>query len=282
MSRVTSLSRVSLLPLLFLILGHCLAATPAVPRPAHVLLVIEENRAFGEIIGSTNAPYINELAKQGALFTHSYAIGHPSEPNYVALFSGDTQGVQDDSCPHRYAKPNLASALLQHRLGFAIYSENLPAEGFEDCASPDKLYRRKHNPIPDFSDVPAGMNKPFSAFPVDYSQLPTVAFVVPNMMNDMHDGSVQQADAWLKSQLAGYIRWAESNQSLLILTWDEDDGTDDNRIATLVLGAGVKPGRYAERVTHYDVLRTLADMYGVPAPGLAAAAHPITDIWTVP
>jgi acid phosphatase len=102
------------------------------------------------------------------------------------------------------------------------------------------------------------------------------------MMDDMHDGTVRQGDAWLRSQLAGYIRWAEDNKSLLILTWDEDDGTDNNRIATLVVGAGVKPGRYDEHITHYDVLRTLADMYGVQAPGKAADAHAITDIWTVP
>jgi acid phosphatase len=260
-------------------MGYCAAGAPALPRPAHVVLVIEENRAFGEIIGSADAPYINELAKQGALFTRSYAIGHPSEPNYVALFSGDTQGVQDDSCPHRYDKPNLASALLQQQLSFAIYSENMPTEGFEGCASPDKLYRRKHNPVPDFSDIPAGLNKPFSAFPVDYSKLPTVAFVVPNMLDDMHDGTVQQADAWLKSQLADYIRWAKDNNSLLIITWDEDDGTDDNRIATLVIGAGIKPGRYAEKITHYDLLRTITDIYGVKPVGHATEAKAIDDIW---
>ena len=279
MSRFRVLSRIALLPLLLLPVGYCVAATPALPRPAHVVLVIEENRAFGEIIGSADAPYINALAKQGALFTRSYAIGHPSEPNYVALFSGDTQGVQDDSCPHRYDKPNLASALLQQHQSFAIYSENLPGEGFDGCASLDKLYRRKHNPVPDFGDIPAGTNKPFSAFPADYSKLPTVAFVVPNMMNDMHDGTVQQADAWLKSQLAGYIQWAVSNKSLLILTWDEDDGTDENRITTLVIGAGVKPGHYDERITHYDVLRTLTDIYGAKPMGHATEAKAIADIW---
>lgn len=249
------------------------------PRPDHVVLVIEENRAFKTIMGSAEAPYINQLAADGALFTQSYAIGHPSEPNYVALFSGNTQGVTDDSCPHAYTAPDLASALAEKKLGFAIYSENLPQAGFTGCGSADKLYRRKHNPVPDFTAVPAEANQPFSAFPADYTKLPTVAFVVPNMVNDMHDGSVAQADAWLKQSLDGYVQWARSHHSLLILTWDEDDGTEDNRIVTLVLGEGVKPGRYDEKITHYDVLRTLTDMYGVKSMGHAVEAKAIDDIW---
>ena len=278
MSLVRVLNRSALLVLTALVpAAH--AGTPPLPRPTLVVLVIEENRAFGEIIGSKDAPYINELAQRGALLTQSYAIGHPSEPNYVALFSGDTQGVTDDSCPHRYDKPDLASALSKHKLSFAIYSESMPSEGFVGCGTPDNLYRRKHNPVPDFSDAPASANKPMSAFPSDYSKLPVVAFVVPNMMDDMHDGTVKQADDWLKSQLDGYAKWAAAHDSLLIVTWDEDDNSSNNRIPTLILGAGVKPGQYGEHVTHYDVLRTLADMYGVDAPGKAADAHPITDIW---
>ena len=255
------------------------AVGPTLPRPAHVVLVIEENRAYEQIMGAKDAPYINSLVRQGALMTQSYAIGHPSEPNYVALFSGDTQGVTDDACPHSYTAPELATALAGKQASFAIYSEDLPSVGFTGCGSDNKLYRRKHNPVPDFTAVPAAANQPFSAFPSDYSKLPTVSFLVPNMMNDMHDGSAAQADAWLKQNLDGYIQWAKDHDSILILTWDEDDSAHGNRIMTLVLGAGVKPGQYAARITHYDVLRTLTDMYGAEPLGHAKDAKPITEIW---
>jgi acid phosphatase len=246
-----------------------------------VVLVIEENRSFQTLIGNKEAPYINRLAREGALFTQSYAITHPSEPNYVALFAGSTEGVTDDSCPHSYADTNLATELQEHGLNFAIYSEDLPSVGFTTCGSDNKLYRRKHNPVPDFTQVPATANRPFNDFPADYSQLPTVAFLVPNMMDDMHDGTVPQADSWLKQRLHSYIQWAKAHDSLLILTWDEDDGTENNRIVTIILGAGVTPGRYDQHITHYDLLRTLTDMYGLQPLGHAAQAADITGIWKV-
>jgi len=119
-------------------------AAGSVPRPDHVVIVIEENHGYGEIIGSASAPYINSLAQQGALFTHSFAITHPSEPNYLALFSGSTQGLTDDSCPNTFAAANLASQLLAAGFSFAGYSESLPATGSTVCAAGS--YRRKHNP----------------------------------------------------------------------------------------------------------------------------------------
>ena len=273
------LSVKSLLALCLALNSIAVLAAPTLPKADHVVLVIEENRAFKTMLGNPDAPYINQLASEGALMTQSFAIMHPSEPNYVALFSGDTQGVKDDSCPHSYTAPNLAEALTDKGLSFAIYSESLPQAGFMDCGSADKLYRRKHNPVPDFSKVPATANQPFSAFPADFSKLPTVAFLVPNMMDDMHDGSVAQADAWLKQNLDGYIQWAKAHHSLLILTWDEDDGSQNNQIATIILGGDVKPGRYDQHVTHYGVLRTLTDMYGLQPIGHGAEATAISGIW---
>lgn len=253
------------------------AANP--PKQQHVVVVIEENRSLVNMRGAPEVPYINRLADQGALLTNYYAIRHPSEPNYVALFSGDTQGVQDDSCPHAYQKPNLADSLAAKQVSFAIYSENMPAVGFTGCGSEDKLYRRKHNPVPDFTTVPADDNRPFSDFPSDYSKLPAVSFVVPNMMDDMHDGTPAQADAWLKDKLDGYRQWAMQHHSLLIVTWDEDDGADNNRVMTVVLGQDVKPGKYAQKLNHYDLLRTLTDLFGAAPVGAAAETKGIGDIW---
>src|SRR5436853_945222 len=84
----------------------------SVPRPDHVVVVMEENHSYSEIIGSSAAPYINGLASQGALFTDSYGVEHPSQPNYLDLFSGSNQGITDDSCPHTFSAPNLGSELI--------------------------------------------------------------------------------------------------------------------------------------------------------------------------
>lgn len=87
--------------------GYRAPVANGVPRPDHVVIVIEENHSYSEIIGSPAAPYINSLAAQGALFTQSYAITHPSQPNYLDLFSGFNQGVTNDSCPHYFTTDNL-------------------------------------------------------------------------------------------------------------------------------------------------------------------------------
>jgi hypothetical protein len=109
--------------------------------------------------------------------------------------------------------------------------------------------------------------------------LPTVSFVIPNLNNDMHDGTVAQADAWLRRHLDRYVRWARTHNSLLIVTWDEDDNSQDNQIPTIVTGQPVKPGSYAEQIDHYSVLRTLEDLYGLPDVGSSASAAPIGDCW---
>src|SRR5713226_3514895 len=123
------------------------AGNSSLPRPAHVLVVIEENKAFHQIINSKAAPYINSLVERAALFTESFGITHPSQPNYLALFSGDTHGVIDDRCPISLSGPNLASELTRQRLTFAMYSESLPFIGYTGCASGH--YYRKHNPAVD-------------------------------------------------------------------------------------------------------------------------------------
>ena len=195
------------------------------------------------------------------------------------MFSGSTQGVADDAgLPEPLPGPDLGGELSAAGLSFAGYSEGLPAVGFTGDQSGD--YARKHNPWSDFADVPASADLPFGRFPRDaagYAGLPTVSFVVPDQRHDMHSGSIRDADDWLRRNLGGYARWAESHRSLLVVTWDEDDGGGDNHIATVFSGQPVKPGRYAEPVNHYRLLRTLEDFYHLPATGQAARQQPITD-----
>jgi hypothetical protein len=254
-------------------------AAAAMPQPSHVLVVVEENRSATNIIGNKSAPFINALASGGANMVQSFAETHPSEPNYLALFAGSTLGVTKDSCPvDGGATPNLASELLAAGYTFVGYAESLPAAGSTVCSA--GKYARKHVPWANFSNVPPANSLPFTAFPMgNYASLPTVSFVIPNNDDNMHDGSIAQGDAWLSRELSGYANWAVANNSLLIVTWDEDDGGTRNQIPTLIYGGHVQPGTYNEQISHYNVLSTLEQMYGLPKTGYAAGAAPIATIW---
>jgi hypothetical protein len=250
----------------------------AVPEPAHTVVVVMENHAYTDIIGNPAAPFINTLARHGALFTRSYAVSHPSEPNYLALFSGSTQGIADDGCPYRFATPNLATDLIKAGKSFAGYAEDLPGPGSPVCSAGD--YARKHVPWADFSNVPGSVSLPFTGFPATaFARLPAVSFVIPDLCHDMHDCSVAIGDAWLRGHLGGYADWAMSHDSLLILTWDEDDGSQANHIVTIFAGQQVRPGSYAGPVTHYGVLATIEAAYRLPRDGQAATTTPVTNIW---
>lgn len=252
-------------------------AAPQLPSYEHVVVVIEENHTAASILGNKAAPFINSLAAGGALMTESYAVAHPSQPNYLALFAGDTFGVDSDTCPLDLGDaPNLASALAAAGHSFGGFSEGLPAVGSPVCRAGG--YARKHAPWANFGNVAPEASMPLSSFTGDGS-LPTVSFVVPDLDNDMHDGSIAAADGWLAAHLAGYAQWAKANNSLLIVTWDEDDTSADNRIATILYGDGIRPGTYGQRIDHYSVLSTIEEIYRLPKTGQAAGAAPITGVW---
>jgi acid phosphatase len=258
--------------------GSSSPTAAGVPRFAHIVIAVLENHSFDQVVGQPDAPFISSLVATGAVMTQSYALTHPSEPNYLAMFSGSTQGISDDACPLSFSGPNLARSLLDAGQTFAGYAEDLPAVGYTGCSA--GLYARKHSPWVNFTNVPASLNLPMTRFPSRYAQLPTVSFVIPNLEHDMHDGSLAAADSWLHGQLGGYAAWAPSHNSLLIITADEDDHSADNRIATLLVGAHVAPGRYAQRTDHYGLLRTIEDAYGLAPVGNSAQANPISGIWT--
>lgn len=265
----------------------------------HVVIVVEENKDYDEIIGSPNAPYINSLASQGASFTAMYGEEHHSQGNYFWLLSGSDQNVGfEDVIPNSSNNPNypfrasnLAQQLIAKGLSFKGYSDALPEIGSQVDGPLPSGYARKHVPWISFANVPDGTtvetssNLRFLDFPQSYDELPTVSFVIPNLYHDMHTGTIQDGDTWLQQNLAGYVEWAKVNNSLLILTFDEDDdsmstyigltdpaSSDDsmqNRIVTIFVGAHVKPGLYAEGkgITHVNILRTLEAMYGLGRSG---------------
>lgn len=237
-------------------------ATP-MPAPDHIVVVVLENHSFSQIIDGNDAPFIQELAQGGALFTRSFAHTHPSQPNYFALFSGSTHGVTDNN-DHTLDGPTLADALAGRGKTFLGYAED---------GAP-----RKHKPWASFRRVEA-VGRSFRDFPQDFSTLPTVSFVVPNDQNNMHDGSIAQADRWLGRNLDRYAQWCMTHDSLLVVTFDEDDGSERNRIPTLFVGESVVPGRYDQRIDHYGVLRTILALTDLPPLGRAAFATPISGIW---
>ncbi len=268
---------------------QAIAWPPGLPIYDRIVIVIEENKDYEQVIGNPDAPYINgTLLREGANLLAIYGEEHHSQGNYFWLFSGSNQNVSYFDFVPRWPidAPNLGAQLIAAGRSFKGYAEDLPAIGSTVYRAGS--YARKHVPWISFSNVPNGTtaadssNLRFADFPVDFNDLPTVAIVVPNLDHDMHDGSVAAGDLWLRENLDDYYQWAKTHNSLLILTFDESDSghfglTDPadrepderNRIVTILAGAHVKPGEYAEGagVTHVNLLRTIEAMYGLTPSG---------------
>lgn len=252
------------------------AATP----PDHIVIVIEENHSFQDVIGSPDAPYMNALAQGGASFHRMFAITHPSQPNYIQFFSGASQGITTNNFPTGLplSAPNLASALFAAGKTFISYCEDLPAAGSQVEISGS--YFRKHNPAPNWQVDPPltpgpnqfgpEINQPFTAFPSDFTQLPTVSLVVPNQLHDMHDGTIAQADQWLVDNIQAYANWCQANNSLLIITWDEDSFLSRLQIPTIFHGPMVRTGPVESAATLHDLLNMVCTLYQADAPGAGA------------
>lgn len=211
------------------------AAENILPQPDHVVVAILENHSLRQIMKPSRAPFICSLAANGALFVNAFGVAHPSAPNYFALFSGSTQGISDNN-DHSFNAPNLAEALLAAGKSFI---------GYVETGSP-----RRHNPWESFTGA-STTERNLSDFPSDFTQLPTVSFVIPNLDHDMHNGTVRAGDSWLKIHLGDYAKWAKTHNSLLIITFDESD--DKNHIPTIFYGARVRP--WALPTAHHALQR---------------------------
>jgi hypothetical protein len=268
------------------------------PLPDHIVIVIEENHAYQKIIGSSAAPYINQLADSGALFTQSYALTHPSQPNYLMLYSGSNQGISGTlfgdtyptSTPWSMTLPfntrNMGACLIAKGNTFTGYAEGLPSVGFLGATSGN--YASKHAVYSYWqgtgaNHIPSASNQPLTSFPTNFANLPTVSYVIPNLNDDMHNGTdpatITTGDTWLQNHLDAYIQWAKTHNSLFILTFDEDDNSHSNLIATIFTGQMVKKGQYSETINHYNILRTLEDIYGICHDANDSTVTAITDCW---
>ena len=268
-------------------------AGTAVPLFNHIVVVIGENTNASSVNGSSAAPYINSLANAGAKFSNSYAITHPSQPNYLQLFSGSNQGVTNDNTPSsHFTTPNLARELVNVGKSFINYSEGMPSVGYDGSSS--GLYVRKHNAVANWmgtgsNQVATTLNQPYTSFPTNYNSLPSVSFVIPDLCNDGHDvcapisNRTTQFDRWVQNNLDGYKQYCANpaNNSLLIVTYDEDDFTTTNKIFTVFYGAHILVGTYAQTINHYNVLRTIEEAMGLTThAGAAATSTSINYCWS--
>jgi len=239
--------------------------TPGLAHPDHIIFLWLENRDFDGIIHNGEAPYINSLIKEGTLFTNFYAITHPSYPNYIDFFAGDPNGVTDDGCIDipKFATPNLYTKLKEAGKSFAWYSEDLPATGSKVCIYAN--YVAKHNPVPIFTNVPDSVNKRFEEFPTDYSRLENVVCISPNKVNDMHSGSVQRADSWIKTHLAPLVLWCNTHNSIFVIEFDEGENNGNNRIPVIAVGESVKRAYKLKKMyDHFSWTKTVSAMFSAP------------------
>ncbi len=231
-----------------------------------------ENHSFDQIIGSSDAPYINQLAAQHGLAASFSAEAHPSLPNYIAMTSGSTQGITDDDDPasHPLDVPSLFSLLSGG--DSRSLQESMPSNCLRSDAGD---YAVRHNPQAYYVNLGgdcARYDVPLSD-PPDLSARFT--FVTPNLMHDMHNGTVADGDSWLSTFMPQVLSSSQyaGGRTAVFLTWDEDDLLSGNHIPTLVIAPSVAAGtRVTAPLDHYAMLRATQEMLGVE-PLLGAAAE---------
>jgi len=261
------------------------AAKAPPPRGSRVILVALENAEYGEVIGNSSAPYVNSLARRYGLMTQSYAIRHPSLPNYLALTSGSTQGIGSDCTDCAVSAPNIVDQLEGAGISWKAYLEDLPRPCFAGATSGG--YAKKHNPFAYYSDIVRSRSRcgrltGFTQLAGDLraGRLPTYAWISPNLCDDGHDCGVGAADGFLARSVPALLREL-GPRGFLVLEWDE--GTSDSgccgvakggHIATIVAGPSVRRGaRSAAPIDSYGVLGSIEQALGLAPLGGAADAR---------
>lgn len=263
------------------------SATPT-PSPnlsfSNVFIVVEENHSYSEVVGNSSMPYINSLIDQYGVATQYYANTHPSLPNYLWLTTGSSAGINSNVCGVTVTADNVARELNAAGLSWKSYQEGLPSVGYLGCSSGD--YVQRHNPFAYFSDVINSSSQrrnivPFRQFAIDMANgaLPKYSFIVPDLSNDAHNGSLAQADAWLKSNIAPLLNtsmFRPGGSGLLIITFDEgtDSSNGGGKVAWVVVSPKAKQGyRSTNFYQHQSTLRLMLEGLGVTRlPGAAAGA----------
>jgi hypothetical protein len=263
----------------------------------HVFIILMENHDWRDIKGSSSAPYINSLLAQGSHAEQYYNPPgiHPSLPNYLWLEAGTNFGHLDDNNPssdHQSTTNHLVTLLTKTGLTWRAYEENI--SGTTCPLNSSGEYAVRHEPFTYFDDVTNNLSstsqnciqhlRPFTQLATDLSNNneANYNFITPNLIDDMHDGTIQDGDNWLKTNLPTILNsQAYKNNGVVFITWDEGEG-DDGPIGMIVLSPLAKKN-YSNTI-HYDhssTLKTLEEIFGVsPMLGGAAKATDLSDFFT--
>ena len=275
--------------------GPC--GTAAAPRSyQHVVWILMENHSYSDIIGNTaQAPYINSLAGQCGLATNYHNVSHPSLPNYVAGTSGlavsSLSAFTSDCSPSRKCSTSAPSIFGQGET-WKAYEESMPS----NCdKSNSGNYAVRHNPPPYYTSLTTCSTNdvPSTQLAADLTNntLPAFSFVTPNVIDDMHDGTIAQGDSWLSANVPAILNSTAytSGSTALFITWDEGSGgssgencatnTTDNscKVPTIVVSPSTKAGTKSGTLfNHYSLLATAEQLLGLPALRQAASATTMT------
>jgi hypothetical protein len=260
-------------------------AGSALPRStsSHMLVLLMENEEDTSVLGNPAAPYANALAHRYGLATQSFAVAHPSLPNYLALTSGSTQGITSDCTECHVQARNIVDQLEAAHISWKAYMEDQPASCFRGSGAGG--YARKHNPFIYYDDIAGAPRRcgkivGFGALATDlrHGRLPTYAWISPNLCDDGHDCGVGGGDRFLARAMPALLH-ALGPHGLLVLTWDEGSsdrgccgtGVQGGHIVTILAGPDVRHGaREAQPIDHYGVLGTIEEALGLPPLGGAA------------
>lgn len=279
-----NLTRLLSLTILVAISAACGSSNHGTPPVAstRVFLVVEENHSYSDVIGNSSMPYLNGLASQYGLGTQYYADAHPSIPNYFMLTTGLPETL-NDAFTGTVSDDNVVRELVKANKTWHTYAESLPSTGY--TGGDVYPYFKHHNPFAYFSDVigtsQAANIVPFSQFSADVSanSLPDFSFIVPNVLDDAHDGTLAAADQWLSSNIDPLIKSnVLQSGGVLIIVFDESDISDSTHggghVPFVIVGPKVKAGYQSTNFyQHQSTLRLVLSTLGVNSfPGAAAAA----------
>jgi phosphatidylinositol-3-phosphatase len=249
-------------------------------------LIVMENKESSEILGSSSSPYVSRLARRYGVATRSYAIRHPSLPNYLALTSGSTDGIASDCTACHVAAPNIVDQLEAAGISWKAYMEDLPRPCYPGASA--GAYAKKHDPFMYYDRV--AHNPAQCAHVVALTELsrderlhalPRFAWITPNLCHDMHDCAPARGDAFLAALVPPLLR-SLGRRGLLVLTWDEgttDDGccrlAAGGHIVTILAGPlAARGARLTRPVDQYSILQAIEDLLGLRR--LRGAACPCT------
>jgi phosphatidylinositol-3-phosphatase len=248
-------------------------ASATAPQPRHVFVIVMENHSASEAFtGSFTA----SLAQRYGIAENYHAVAHPSVPNYLALTSGSTWGIQDDSY-HVLPQKDIGAQLTDAHVSWRAYMEGLTGRGCIDSPVP---YDPGHNPFAYYGGRCPSNVVPLTDLSADLSgSTPQFVWITPDLCHDTHNCSVSVGDGWLQQEV-GQITASSAWKSggVLFITWDEDDGSTDNHVLTLVVARDVSHRSSSRRYTHFSLLATMEDLLGVGRLGQAAGAAPMSDL----